>query len=170
MESVCQVFSQWCEMLMLVCGVLLLKLVDMLVEYCEVLVQLESFCFGKIIMLVWMFELDQLVVFLCYFVGWVGKVIGEMLDVLLLLMVGEKYIVFICCQLLGVVVGIVLWNFFIMIVIWKLVVVLVCGCIIVFKLSEYMLLMLLCVVELVKVVGILDGVINVVNGVGGEIV
>lgn len=46
---------------------------------------------------------------------------------------------------------------------------LVCGCTIVLKPSEYTPLTLLRVAELAKAVGIPDGVINVVNGAGGEI-
>ncbi|MFH4347441.1 aldehyde dehydrogenase family protein, partial [Acinetobacter baumannii] len=72
-------------------------------------------------------------------------------------------------QPLGVVVGIVPWNFSIMIAIWKLAAALVCGCTIVLKPSEYTPLTLLRVAELAKAVGIPDGVINVVNGTGGEI-
>ena len=45
----------------------------------------------------------------------------------------------------------------------------VCGCTIVLKPSEYTPLTLLRVAELAKAVGIPDGVINVVNGAGGEI-
>ncbi len=46
---------------------------------------------------------------------------------------------------------------------------LVCGCTIVIKPSEYTPLTLLRVAELAKEVGFPDGVINVVNGAGGEI-
>ncbi len=56
-----------------------------------------------------------------------------------------------------------------MIAIWKLAAALVCGCTIVIKPSEYTPLTLLRVAELAKEAGIPDGVINVVNGAGGEI-
>ncbi len=79
-------------------------------------------------------------------------------------MAGEKYTAFTRRQPLGVVVGIVPWNFSIMIAIWKLAAALVCGCTIVLKPSEYTPLTLLRVAELAKAVGIPDGVINVVNG------
>ncbi|PLK88994.1 NAD-dependent phenylacetaldehyde dehydrogenase, partial [Klebsiella pneumoniae] len=97
------------------------------------------------------------------------KVTGETLDVSLPSMAGEKYTAFTRRQPLGVVVGIVPWNFSIMIAIWKLAAALVCGCTIVLKPSEYTPLTLLRVAELAKAVGIPDGVINVVNGPGGEI-
>ncbi len=116
-----------------------------------------------------MLELDQSVAFLRYFAGWAGKVTGETLDVSLPSMAGEQYTAFTRRQPVGVVVGIVPWNFSIMIAIWKLAAALVCGCTIVIKPSEYTPLTLLRVAELAKEAGIPDGVINVVNGAGGEI-
>ncbi len=169
MESARQAFSQWREMPTLARGTLLLKLADALAEHREALAQLESLCSGKTIMLARMLELDQSVAFLRYFAGWAGKVTGETLDVSLPSMAGEKYTAFTRRQPLGVVVGIVPWNFSIMIAIWKLAAALVCGCTIVLKPSEYTPLTLLRVAELAKAVGIPDGVINVVNGTGGEI-
>ena len=169
MESARQAFSQWREMPTLARGALLLKLADTLAEHREALAQLESLCSGKTITLARMLELDQSVAFLRYFAGWAGKVTGETLDVSLPSMAGEKYTAFTRRQPLGVVVGIVPWNFSIMIAIWKLAAALVCGCTIVLKPSEYTPLTLLRVAELAKAVGIPDGVINVVNGAGGEI-
>lgn len=169
MESARQAFSQWREMPTLARGALLLKLADTLAEHREALAQLESLCSGKTITLARMLELDQSVAFLRYFAGWAGKVTGETLDVSLPSMAGEKYTAFTRRQPLGVVVGIVPWNFSIMIAIWKLAAALVCGCTIVLKPSEYTPLTLLRVAELAKAVGIPDGVINVVNGPGGEI-
>lgn len=131
MESARQAFSQWREMPTLARGTLLLKLADALAEHREALAQLESLCSGKTIMLARMLELDQSVAFLRYFAGWAGKVTGETLDVSLPSMNGEKYTAFTRRQPLGVVVGIVPWNFSIMIAIWKLAAALVCGCTIV---------------------------------------
>jgi phenylacetaldehyde dehydrogenase len=116
-----------------------------------------------------MLELDQSVAFLRYFAGWAGKVTGETLDVSLPSMAGEQYTAFTRRQPVGVVVGIVPWNFSIMIAIWKLAAALACGCTIVIKPSEYTPLTLLRVAELAKEAGIPDGVINVVNGAGGDI-
>ena len=168
-ESARQAFNQWREMPTLARGTLLLKLADALAEHREALAQLESLCSGKTITLARMLELDQSVAFLRYFAGWAGKVTGETLNVSLPSMAGEKYTAFTRRQPLGVVVGIVPWNFSIMIAVWKLAAALVCGCTIVLKPSEYTPLTLLRVAELAKAVGIPDGVINVVNGAGGEI-
>lgn len=169
MECASQAFAVWREMPALQRGTLLLKLADQLAAHREELAQLESLCSGKTISLARMLELDQSVAFLRYFAGWAGKVTGETLDVSLPSMAGEKYTAFTRRQPLGVVVGIVPWNFSIMIAIWKLAAALVCGCTIVLKPSEYTPLTLLRVAELAKAAGIPDGVINVVNGAGGDI-
>ncbi|EPA1380226.1 aldehyde dehydrogenase family protein [Raoultella ornithinolytica] len=169
MASASQAFASWRAMPTLQRGTLLLRLADLLASHREELAQLESLCSGKTIGLARMLELDQSVAFLRYFAGWAGKVTGETLDVSLPSMAGEQYTAFTRRQPVGVVVGIVPWNFSIMIAIWKLAAALVCGCTIVMKPSEYTPLTLLRVAELAKEAGIPDGVINVVNGAGGEI-
>lgn len=103
---------------------------------------------------------------MCYIVGLMIKIVGKMLDLLIFLFQGVCYQVWMCKELVGVVVGIVLWNFLLMIGMWKVMLVLVVGCLIVIKFLEIMLLMMLCVVELVSEVGIFDGVFNVVIGLG----
>lgn len=72
-------------------------------------------------------------------------------------------------ELVGVVGVIVLWNFFLLMVIWKIVLVLVCGCIVVFKLVDEILLIVLCFGQLCLEVGILLGVVNIVIGMGVEV-
>lgn len=103
---------------------------------------------------------------MCYIVGLMIKIVGKMLDLLIFLFQGVCYQVWMCKELVGVVVGIVLWNFLLMIGMWKVMLVLAVGCLIVIKFLEIMLLMMLCVVELVSEVGIFDGVFNVVIGLG----
>jgi len=159
-------FHPWRDMPTLQRGTLLLKLADKLAEERETLAQLESLCSGKTIQLSRMLELDQSVAFLRYFAGWAGKISGETLDVSLPSFAGEKYTAFTRRQPLGVVVGIVPWNFSIMIAIWKLAAALVCGCTIVLKPSEYTPLTLLYVADLASQCGFPRGVINVVNGLG----
>ncbi len=169
MQSARRAFDVWRKMPTLQRGALLLKLADTLAAHREELAQLESVCSGKTIMLSRGLELDQSVAFLRYFAGWAGKITGETLNVSLPSMGEERYTAFTQRQPIGVVVGIVPWNFSIMIAIWKLAAALVCGCTIVIKPSEYTPLTLLRVAELAKEAGFPDGVINVVNGAGGEI-
>lgn len=66
--------------------------------------------------------------------------------------------------MLGVVVGIILFNFFVMILMWMFGVVIVCGNIFVCKLFEKDFFVFFRLVELMMEVGVLEGVLNVVNG------
>lgn len=166
MQAAQAAFAPWRDMPTLQRGALLLKLADALAEEREALAQLESLCSGKTIQLARMLEIDQSVAFLRYFAGWAGKINGETLDVSLPSFAGEKYTAFTRRQPVGVVVGIVPWNFSIMIAVWKLAAALVCGCTVVLKPSEYTPLTLLRVAELATACGFPPGVINVVNGSG----
>lgn len=67
-------------------------------------------------------------------------------------------------QLVGVVVVIILFNFFVMVFLWMVVLVIVCGNMVVFKLSEKDFLVVSWFVKLFQEVGLFDGVFNVVNG------
>ena len=169
MQAAAAAFSVWRDMPTLTRGTLLLKLADRLAAQREPLAQLESLCSGKTIQLARMLEIDQSVAFLRYFAGWAGKIHGETLDVSLPSFAGEKYTAFTRRQPLGVVVGIVPWNFSIMIAVWKLAAALVCGCTVVLKPSEFTPLTLLRVAELAAECGFPPGVINVVNGDGAAL-
>ncbi|WP_165699604.1 aldehyde dehydrogenase family protein [Chimaeribacter californicus] len=166
MEAASAALAGWQAMPTLARGTLLLKLADALAAHREELAQLESLCSGKTLMLARMLEIEQSVAFLRYFAGWAGKISGETLDVSLPSFNGEKYTAFTRRQPVGVVVGIIPWNFSIMIAIWKLAAALVCGCTVVLKPSEFTPLTLLRVAELATGCGIPPGVINVVNGDG----
>lgn len=81
-------------------------------------------------------------------------------------MVGEYvvgYISMICCDVVGVVVFIVLWNYLLLMVVWKFGLVLVGGNIVVLKLLEYMLLSILKLGELFVEIFFV-GVVNIVYG------
>lgn len=166
MYSAHHAFLTWREVPPLERGALLLKLANKLSTERESLAQIESLCSGKTLQLSRLLELDQSVSFLRYFAGWAGKITGESLDVSIPPFAGEKYTAFTRRLPVGVVVGIIPWNFSIMIAIWKMAAALVCGCSVVIKPSEYTPLTLLRVAELATECGFPPGVINVVNGSG----
>ena len=145
------------------------RLADLLDQHLEELAQLETLSSGKTITLSRFLEVGSAAQFLRYFAGWATKISGETLNVSLPSLKGEKYSAFTRREPVGVVVGIIPWNFSIMIAIWKLAAALTCGCTIVLKPSEFTPLTMLRVAELAKEAGIPDGVINVVNGGGREI-
>lgn len=84
---------------------------------------------------------------------------GEFID-----SVGLGIDLYLMCQFLGVVVGIILFNFLVMIFLWKMVLVIVSGNVMILKLFECILLIVFFLVKLFKEVGLLDGVLQVVNG------
>lgn len=169
MISSARAFGLWRDVPPLQRGELILKLADKLEQDRELLAHIESLCSGKTLHLARVLEIDQSVAFLRYFAGWAGKITGETIDVSLPSFNQEKYTAWTRRQPLGVVVGIIPWNFSIMIAVWKLAAALVCGCTIVLKPSEYTPLTLLRIAELAGECGFPPGVINVVNGLGADI-
>lgn len=159
--------GSWAEMPTLARGNLMLKLADAMEQHREELAQIETLCSGKTIALSRGLEVDQAVAFLRYFAGWAGKIYGETTEISLPSSNGEKYRGFTQREPLGVVVGIIPWNFSIMIAIWKMAAALVCGCTVVLKPSEFTPLTMLRVAQLAADVGFPPGTINVLNGNGG---
>lgn len=69
------------------------------------------------------------------------------------------------CFLLGVVGGIIFFNFLMMVLFWMFFFVIVCGNVFVLKLFEWMLFLVMWFVEFFIEVGVLDGLLNIVYGV-----
>ncbi|MGO3740269.1 MAG: aldehyde dehydrogenase family protein [Marinomonas foliarum] len=147
-------------------GVLLNKFADLIEEHSEELAQLESLCSGKSIQLSRFLEIQQSVVFLRYFAGWTTKINGETMSPSFPSMQGEKYSASTRRDPVGVVAGIIPWNFSVMIACWKIGSALCTGCTIVVKPSEFTPITLLRMAELAKEAGIPDGVLNILNGDG----
>lgn len=147
-------------------GVLLNRLADLIEAHGEELAQLETLCSGKSIHLSRMFEVGQSAVFLRYYAGWATKINGETMSPSLPSMAGEQYTAFTRREPVGVVAGIVPWNFSVMIGVWKIAAALTTGCTLVLKPSEFTPLTLLRLAELASEAGVPAGVLNVVNGVG----
>lgn len=142
------------------------QLADLLEQHGEELAQLESLSTGKLINLARHLEVQQSVVFMRYFAGWATKIMGQTMQPSIPSMQGEQYTAFTMRQPVGVVAGIVPWNFALMIGVWKIASALCTGCSIVLKPSEFASLSLLKLAELSVEAGIPEGVINVVTGDG----
>lgn len=142
------------------------KLADLVEQHAEELAQLETLTTGKLINLSRHLEVAQTVVFLRYFAGWATKIHGQTMQPSIPSMQGEKYTAYTMRQPIGVVAGIVPWNFSLMIGCWKIGAALTTGCSIVLKPSEFTTLSLLRLAELAIEAGIPAGVINVVTGTG----
>ncbi|MDT3722448.1 aldehyde dehydrogenase family protein [Pseudomonas oryzihabitans] len=147
-------------------GVVLNRLADLIEAHGEELAQLETLCSGKSIHLSRLFEVGQSAVFLRYYAGWATKITGETLTPSFPSQAGERYTAFTRREPVGVVAGIVPWNFSVMIAIWKIAAALVTGCTLVLKPSEYTPLTLLRLAELALEAGVPAGALNVLNGTG----
>ncbi len=158
--------NAWAETTPYERGVKLNKLADLIEQHGEELAQLETLSTGKLINISRHLEVAQSVIFLRYFAGWATKINGQTMQPSIPSMQGEKYTAFTLRQPIGVVAGIVPWNFSLMIGVWKIGSALTTGCTIVLKPSEFASLSLLRLAELAIEAGIPDGVINVVTGKG----
>ena len=161
-------FQLWSQALPATRGNVLLKLADLLDRNREELAQIETCQSGKIIQIARAFEVDQAAHFLRYYAGWATKISGQTITPSLPSFAGERYTAFTLREPVGVVVGIVPWNFSTMIAIWKLASALVTGCSIIIKPSEFTPLTILRIAELAIDAGLPAGALNVLTG-GGSV-
>lgn len=94
-----------------------------------------------------------------YCIGVFQMLKGEFID-----SVGPGIDMYFLCQFLGVIGGIILFNFLVMILMWMFVFVIVCGNVFILKLFEWDFFVFLMLVELIEEVGLLKGILQVVNG------
>ncbi|MCD5993480.1 aldehyde dehydrogenase family protein [Pseudomonas sp. CDFA 602] len=159
-------FREWSRTAPAIRGHVLLKLADLLERNREELAQIETCQSGKIIQISRAFEVDQAAHFLRYYAGWATKISGQTLTPSLPSFAGERYTAFTLREPIGVVAGIVPWNFSTMIAIWKLASALVTGCSIIIKPSEFTPLTILRIAELAMEAGLPAGALNVLTGDG----
>ncbi|WP_419246559.1 aldehyde dehydrogenase family protein [Serratia sp. NFX21] len=145
---------------------ILLRYADLLEQHTEELAQLETLEQGKSINIARMFEVGCTLNWMRYTAGLTTKITGQTLDVSIPMPPGAKYQVYTRKEPIGVVAGIVPWNFPLMIGMWKVMPALAAGCSIVIKPSETTPLTLLRMAELASEAGIPPGVFNVVTGKG----
>ncbi len=158
--------GKWASTLPAERGNLLLRLADLMHEHREELAQLETMQSGKIIQISRAFEVDQAINFLRHYAGAATRINGESISPSLPSVNGSRYSAFTRREPVGVVVGIVPWNFSIMIAVWKLGSALATGCTSIIKPSQFTPLTLLRIAELASEAGIPPGVLNVVSGSG----
>ena len=145
---------------------ILLRYADLLEQHSEELAQLETLEQGKSINIARMFEVGSTVNWMRYTAGLTTKITGQTLDVSIPIPPGAKYQAYTRKEPIGVVAGIVPWNFPLMIAMWKVMPALAAGCSIVIKPSETTPLTVLRMAELATEAGIPPGVFNVVTGKG----
>ncbi|WP_138469071.1 aldehyde dehydrogenase family protein [Poseidonocella sp. HB161398] len=145
---------------------ILFRFADLIEAHGEEIAQLETLQSGKLIGLSRMIEVGWAAQFLRYYAGWATKIAGETLQPSLPSMGGERYTAMTRREPLGVVFGIIPWNFPVMIPVWKFGAALATGNTVLLKSASPTPFSLLRVAELGKEAGLPDGVLNVVNGPG----
>lgn len=153
------VFVEWCDMFVNEWCKVLICIVEGIEVWVEEIVFCECWDIGQVYKFMFKVVLCGVENF-CYFVDQVVQVCdGQYLKSLMLMNI-------IMCVFIGFVGVIMLWNMFFMLLIWKIVFVLVVGCMVVYKFVEVFLFMVWLLVEIVEEVGLLFGVLNIVNGFG----
>lgn len=145
---------------------ILLRFTALVEEHGEELAQLETLSQGKSINMARMLDVGATVEFMRYMAGWATKIEGQTLDVSIPLPEGARFTAFARREPVGVVAGIVPWNFPLMITTWKLMPALACGCTVVIKPATETPLTALRLAELALQAGIPPGVFNLVTGGG----
>ncbi|NER62146.1 aldehyde dehydrogenase family protein [Pseudomonas sp. MAFF212428] len=145
---------------------ILLRYADLLEQHGEELAQLETLEQGKSINIARAFEVGSTLNWMRYTAGLTTKICGRTLDVSIPVPEGARYTAYTRKEPVGVVAGIVPWNFPLMIGMWKVMPALAAGCSIVIKPSEITPLTLMRMAELATEAGIPDGVFNLVTGSG----
>jgi phenylacetaldehyde dehydrogenase len=148
---------------------ILLNFTRLVEEHGEELAQLETLSQGKSINMARALDVNATVEFMRYMSGWATKIEGQTFDVSIPLPPGTKFTTFTKREPVGVVVGIVPWNFPLMIAAWKLMPALATGCTVLIKPAMETPLTAMRLAELALEAGIPAGVFNVVTGGGASV-
>jgi phenylacetaldehyde dehydrogenase len=145
---------------------ILLRFADLIEAHGEEIAQIETAQSGKLIGLSRAIEVSWSARWLRYYAGWATKIAGETLAPSFPSMNGERYTSFTLREPLGVVFGIIPWNFPVMIPVWKFGAALATGNTVLIKSSEFTPLTMLRIAELGTEAGLPPGTLNVINGAG----
>jgi aldehyde dehydrogenase (NAD+) len=144
-------------------GRLLAQLARLVDENRDELVALESLDGGKPLRATARQDLPAVVDCLEYYAGWADKIKGDVVPA------RPDALTYLRREPVGVVVGIVPWNFPLMNAVWKIAPALASGCVVVLKPSELTPLTALRLGELAVEAGFPAGVLNIVPGLGDDV-
>ncbi len=153
-------FPAWRDMFAEDRGRLLLKLADKMEEMFDELVEIEMTDTGHPIRDVRLLDVTRSAACIRYFGGMADKVMGSVVPT------RKGHLNYVLREPVGVVGGIVPWNFPLLSAVWKIAPALAAGNTLVLKPSEITPLSTLKIAELARDVGIPAGVLNVVPGYG----
>ncbi|EHK15587.1 uncharacterized protein TRIVIDRAFT_196415 [Trichoderma virens Gv29-8] len=143
-------------------GHLMNRLADLVEKHSETLAAIETLDNGKPLSVSRSYDVPHFSEVLRYYAGWADKNPGSVIDV------GSKKMAYTVKQPVGVCGQIIPWNYPLDMAAWKLGPALSCGNTVVLKLAEQTPLSMLYVASLVREAGFPPGVINIINGSGGE--
>ncbi|HUZ70912.1 MAG TPA: aldehyde dehydrogenase family protein [Candidatus Saccharimonadales bacterium] len=144
-------------------GRLLARLARLVDDNRDDLVALESLDGGKPLRATARQDLPAVVDCLEYYAGWADKITGDVVPA------RPDALTYVRREAVGVVVGIVPWNFPLMNAVWKIAPALASGCVVVLKPSELTPLTALRLGELALEAGIPAGVLSILPGLGNDV-
>ncbi|MGD7070657.1 aldehyde dehydrogenase family protein [Acetobacter sp. AAB5] len=145
---------------------ILLRLADLVERDAEILAQLETLEQGKSLAISRALEAGGAQTWIRYVAGLATKITGKTFDVSIPFPPDARYTSYTQRTPVGVVAGIIPWNFPLLIGVWKVLPALAAGCSVVAKPAETTPLTLLYLARLATEAGVPDGVFNVVTGRG----
>ncbi|WP_312379713.1 aldehyde dehydrogenase family protein [Pseudomonas oryzihabitans] len=148
---------------------ILLRFADLVEQHGEELAQLETLEQGKSIHIARAIEVGGSVEYMRYMAGWATKLEGQTLDVSIPVPAGARYNAYTRREAVGVVAGIVPWNFPLMIALWKVMPALAAGNSIIIKPADETPLTALRIAALAIEAGVPAGVFNVLIGRGSKV-
>lgn len=143
-------------------GEMMHKLADLVVKNAETLATIEALDGGKPYSVALGEDVVEFEKTIRYYAGFADKNFGQTIDV------GPNKFAYTIKEPIGVCGQIIPWNYPLCMAAWKLGPALACGNTVVLKLAEQTPLSMLYVATLIKEAGFPAGVVNVINGLGGE--
>lgn len=143
-------------------GEMMHKLADLVVKNAETLATIEALDGGKPYSVALGEDVVEFEKTIRYHAGFADKNFGQTIDV------GPNKFAYTIKEPIGVCGQIIPWNYPLCMAAWKLGPALACGNTVVLKLAEQTPLSMLYVATLIKEAGFPAGVVNVINGLGGE--
>ncbi|KAF5257057.1 hypothetical protein FOXYS1_12433 [Fusarium oxysporum] len=143
-------------------GRLMAKLADLIEAKREVFATIDAWDNGKTYAEAIDGDLVEAVGLIRYFAGWADKIFGQTIST-----TSQKF-AYTLRQPIGVVAQVIPWNYPLCMATWKLGPALACGNTVVIKAAEQTPLSILLLGQLIKEAGFPAGVVNILNGPGGE--
>lgn len=156
----------WGRMLPVARERLLLNLADLVERHTDELVELESLDNGKPITIARMIDIGRAPNFIRYMAGWATKIEGATITPSVSMGPHARFHAYTLKEPVGVVGGIIPWNFPFVMALWKSCPALAAGSAVILKPAEQTPLSALRLGELIIEAGFPEGVVNIVTGLG----